>query len=108
MRKILFGLLPVAVLTACQTSSQSSSYQTILKNYYACVLVHADQYADRSNEDPYYLALAARDACGRERLTAQEAVLTAERPVVAGRIWKVYDDGLVKDMTARITRRRQD
>jgi hypothetical protein len=108
MRKILFGLLPVAALAACETTGSINSYRPILKNYYACVLIHADRYAATSNEDPYYLALAARDACGKERLAAQEAVLAAERPAVAGKIWKIYDDGLIDDMTARITRRRQE
>ncbi|RTM07400.1 MAG: hypothetical protein EKK31_11595 [Hyphomicrobiales bacterium] len=108
MRKSLFGLLPVAALAACQTASiPSDSYRPILKNYYACVLVRADRYAATSNEDPYYLALASRDACGRERQIAQEAVFASERPAVAGRIWKIYDDGLITDMTARITRKRQ-
>lgn len=108
MRKILLGLLPVAALGACQTATNpADSYRPVLKSYYACVLVHADQYAGRSNEDPYYLALAARDACGRERHKAQQAVYAAERPAVAARIWKIYDDGLIEDMTARITRNRQ-
>lgn len=108
MRKILFGLLPVAALAACQTATNpADSYRPVLNNYYACVLVHADRYAGKSNEDPYYLALAARNACGRERQTAQEAVYAAERPAVAGRIWKIYDNGLIEEMTARITRNRQ-
>lgn len=104
MRKFLFGLLPI--LAACQ-SSAGESYEPILKNYMACVLVHADRYALQSNENPYYLALAARNACGSERLAAQKAVYAAERPSSRARVWKVYDDGLVEDMTARITRKRQ-
>lgn len=106
MRKLLFGLLPLATLAACQ-SSAGESYQPLIKNYMACVLVHADRYALTSNEDPYYLALAARDACGSERLAAQKAVYAAERPSSRARVWKVYDDGIIEDMTARITRKRQ-
>jgi hypothetical protein len=107
MRKTLLGLLPLAAIAACQSSSAGESYSPIMKNYMACVIVHADRYASRSNEDPYYLALAARDACGRERLAAQNAVYAAERPASRARVWKVYDDGLIEDMTARITRKRQ-
>lgn len=108
MHKLLFGLLPIALLTGHAAANPSDSYRSVLKNYFACVLIHADRYATRSNEDAYYVALAARNACGSERLTAQEAVLAAERPAVANRIWKTYDDGVVEEMTARITRQRLD
>jgi hypothetical protein len=107
MRFILFGLLPVAALAACQTADQTTaSYQPTLKNYYACVLVHADGYALRSNEDPYHLALAARNACGREQLAAQRAILAAERPAVGPKVWRSSERELIESMTARITRKR--
>lgn len=106
MRATRLAFLALLAIGGCETSTASPSYDAVMKNYMACVIIHADQFAARSNEDPYYLALAARDACARERLTAQKAVLAAERPSVALRIWRTYDDGIVEDMTARITRKR--
>lgn len=109
MRKFLFLAL-VGVSAGCQSAPQdvdrTAAYDREVKNYFACVLVHSDRYAKRSREDAYYVALAARDACGAERATAQKAVFASERSETRSRIWKIYDDGVVEDMTARITRKR--
>lgn len=99
---VIIGLISVA---GCQTTT-TPSYQGVMKNYMACVIVHADEFAMTSREDPYYTALAARDACGKERSAAQDAVFAAERPSSRLRVWKVYDNGIIRDMTARITRKR--
>lgn len=106
MRAAVLILTLCGLLSGCESANPSDSYDRELKNYLACVIIHADRFAERSGEDPYYLALAARDACQRERLIAQRAVYAAEHPQTGARIWQIYEDSVIEDTTARITRRR--
>jgi len=113
MQKFLAALL---FLGGCQAvATDPAAYQsadakaerfwTAVTPYQNCTVTHAQRLSAK-NEDPYYLAVAARSSCGRERGAAIDAIMVIYDRDIWPRMISMMDNRVEEAAISSIIKKR--
>ncbi|RWM14460.1 MAG: hypothetical protein EOR73_26595 [Mesorhizobium sp.] len=110
MQKFAATIAMCFALAGCQTPTQEADAKAdklweAAGPYAKCVVARADELA-RQPEDPYYLALAAKASCARQRSEVADVISRVYRPATWQDINRIVDKRVEEAAITRIVNRR--
>lgn len=112
-RLLVAALAALAGCTTTQTPSQQvvdadrriDTYRPQMENYLRCGMRQAKTLANsRPNVDPYYIAIAAKDACADERSALIDGIQQAHNPEIWTRMIRIYDRKFEESIISTVVR----